>query len=41
MEIYQPSTDAVKITMLTESHKEFQDFIRDPNFTIEEKMYNF
>lgn len=23
MEIYQPSKDAVKITMLTESHKEF------------------
>ena len=41
MEILQPSKEAVKISMLTESHKEFQDFIKDPNYTLEEKMYNF
>ena len=41
MYVMQLDREAIKITKLTESHKELQYFLVSESFNADEKMYNF
>lgn len=41
LEVFEVPREAVKITKLTESSKEFEDFVSSPRFTNQEKKDNF